>query len=74
MGPRADIPDDALVAAQDALRGAVAAEPALLQDEGRFRAAAAGAARTAAGGDAGARAELERVLLAMRGQLVDAGS
>jgi len=75
MGPRDDIPpDEALAAAQDAVRGAVAADPALLEDEGRYRRAAADAAREASAGDEAARDAIERALLAMRGQLVEGGS
>jgi hypothetical protein len=73
MAPPHGIPDEVLNSAQHALRGAVAAEPGLLDDEARFRAAAGDAARAAAGDEA-TRESLERVLLGMRGQLEDAGS
>jgi hypothetical protein len=56
------------------LRGEVAADPGLLEDEARFRRAAGEAARDLEPDDEAARQSLEGRLVAMRSELREAGS
>ncbi len=68
-----DAPSDdrALADALDALRGAVAADPALVGDGERFTRAVDDIVAGSGGGD---RDGMRRTLLATRDQLADAGS
>ena len=56
------------------LRGEVAADPSLVDDEARFRRAAAAAARDLEPDDPDARGRLEARLAGLRSQFAEAGS
>ena len=75
MTRRQELPGDAGARGLDAIRGAAAADPALLEDAGAFRRAAEGIAGEVRGTGGGHPPEdLVRVLMAARDQLREAGS
>lgn len=75
MTGRQGPPDDAVARGLDAIRGAAAADPGLLEDDGAFRSAAEGIVAELCGAEGGGRRdELARVLVAARDQLREAGS
>lgn len=75
MTGRQDLPDDVVARGLDAIRGAAAADPGLLREEGAFRRVAEGIAAELCGtGGEHGRDELVRVLVAAGDQLREAGS